>query len=863
MKKLLLFGLFGLFLIGSSSALRAQAIVTVGTGTACTGTHPLNNFWEDNRTGYLFTPAEIFAAGGSPGFINSVALNVCNVQGSFPNFNVKMGTTVAPSLTNFVTAGITNVYSSANQTVTTGWNTFTFTAPYSWNGVDNLYVEICWDNNVWGNASTVQYSTVGANMTYSRYSDGAIGCSMTGGSFYNGNQRANVQFSITPPALTAILPDTVDVLCYGDTSAILAPNVVGGSTPYSFLWSTGSTDSALFNMGAGAYSVTVTDGVGDIDTGYVFVYQPDSVSVTASVLTQLVCDYDLSEAFAVGSGGVPAGSYVWDTNSANYSWDSTGTATPVLLGNNTLSPFFDLGFDFVYFGDTVDEFRIAANGFITFENTNQTGCCDGDPIPNNSIFEPNNAIYAIWEYHTATSSDYSYKVVGTAPFRSLVVSFERLPICCGTFPERGFAQIVLHETSNCIEINTEFYNGNFFGNRTQGIENANGTEAFTYPGRNGTLWNSVSNTHISFCPTDANGLAYNWSTGDVGQAAFGLQPGTHTVTVTDGNGCTNTDDVTISAPISALTTALNASDVSCFGFNDASINPTITGGVNPVMYTWSNGATTSSLSNLAPGTYSVSAEDAVGCTIEVNSITIMEPAILLGSVYEVQNAVCENDENGLASIVVSGGVPPYTPLWSNGEVAYTATQLPAGGNFVQITDANGCQAFLNVNIQFDFNSPTPDIGNNFINQSGAGVTLNTNPSTYSSYLWSNGATSPSILASATGFYWVEVTNAAGCVGSDTAYVEVWPTGVTELSELVGVTMYPNPARDMINFEISTDINALNVSIVDVKGSTVARTTFNNSGVQSLSLDNIAAGVYSVQLSTEEGQVSTQRLIVTK
>ncbi len=668
---------------------------------------------------------------------------------------------------------------------------------------------------------------------------------------------------ILPPELTAVVPDTIELACYGDTTAAINPFVVGGTAPYTFAWSNGSTAASISSLGAGFYELTVTDAVGDMDTAYIAVIQPDSVSVTASVLTQLVCDYDLSEAFAVGSGGVPGGSYVWDTNSANYSWDSTGTATPVLLGNNTLSPFFDLGFDFVYFGDTVDEFRIAANGFITFENTNQTGCCDGDPIPNNSPFEPNNAIYAIWEYHTATSSDYSYKVVGTAPFRSLVVSFERLPICCGTFPERGFAQIVLHETSNCIEINTEFYNGQTFGNRTQGIENADGTEAFTYPGRNGTLWNSVSNTHISFCPTDTNGLAYNWSTGDVGQAAFGLQPGTHTVTVTDGNGCTNTDDVTISAPISALTTALNASDVSCFGFNDASINPTITGGVNPVMYTWSNGATTSSLSNLAPGTYSVSAEDAVGCTIEVNSITIMEPAIIVGSLYDVQNATCENDADGSASIVVSGGVPPYSPVWSNGEVAYTATQLPAGGNYVQITDANGCTAYLTANIQFDFNSPTPDIGNNFINQSGAGVTLNTNPSTYSSYLWSNGATSPSILASATGFYWVEVTNAAGCVGSDTAYVEVWPTGVSELSELVGVTMYPNPARDMINFDISTDINALNVSIVDVKGSTVARTTFNNSGVQSLSLDNIAAGVYSVQLSTEEGQVSTQRLIVTK
>jgi len=241
----------------------------------------------------------------------------------------------------------------------------------------------------------------------------------------------------------------------------------------------------------------------------------------------------------------------------------------------------------------------------------------------------------------------------------------------------------------------------------------------------------------------------------------------------------------------------------------------------------------------------------------------MEPAILLGSIYDLENAICSNDENGSASIVVSGGVPPYTPLWSNGEIAYTATQLPAGSNYVQITDANGCQAVLTVNTLFDFQSPTPDIGNNFINPTGGGVTLNTLPSTYSSYLWSTGATTSSISAELTGFYWVEVTNDAGCTGSDTAYVEIWPTGVSEVKELVGVAMYPNPAIDMINFNISADINQLNVAIVDVKGATVAQTQFNNAGVQSISLENLSAGIYSVQLSTEDGQVSTQKLVVTK
>lgn len=676
---------------------------------------------------------------------------------------------------------------------------------------------------------------------------------------YTWGETEDYSVFLLPPGLTAVMPDTIELACYGDTTAAINPFVVGGTAPYTYAWSTGSTAASISSLGAGFYELTVTDAVGDMDTAYTAVVQPDSVGVNASVITQLVCDYNLSESNAVGFGGTPSSGYYWDTTSANFNPDTSQVGTLVTLSGYQMSSALDIGFDFVFFGDTHSQFRIFSDGFVSFAG-NTTG---GGPQTLPNAFNPSNLVALSWEdLEPQNGGTISYYTTGTAPFRVLHVSFTDIPYWLGTVGDVT-VQGKFFETTNCIEIHTTTSGGvPGAGNQTQGIENQNGTIGYTYPGRNNQFWSS-QNDFISFCPYDNTGLIYTWSSGDVGSTVFGLQPGSYTVTATDANGCTNTDDITINAPVSALVSALNAVDVSCFGFDDASVNPTITGGVNPVTYTWSNGATTSSISNLEPGTYSVSAEDAVGCTIEVNNVTVVEPAILLSSVFQVQNAVCENDENGSASIVVSGGIPPYTPLWSNGEVAYTATQLPSGGNFVQITDANGCQAFLTVNILYDFNSPTPDIGNNFINQTGAGVTLNTNPSSYSSYLWNNGATTPTILASATGFYWVEVTNAAGCVGSDTAYVEVWPTGVSELSELVGVTMYPNPARDMINFEISTDINALNVSIVDVKGSTVARTTFNNSGVQSLSLDNIAAGVYSVQLSTEEGQVSTQRLVVTK
>ena len=682
-------------------------------------------------------------------------------------------------------------------------------------------------------------------------------------SYFSYGEVEDYTVTILPPVLTAVVSSPIDLACYGDTTATLSANIFGGTLPYTYAWSNGSVDSAQFNMGGGTYTLTVTDGVGDTNSASIVVFEPDSIGLSTSVITSLICDYDVSQAQADGNGGTALSGYAWDTTSANYAWDTSGVPTVVPMSNNTVSAAQNIGFDFIFFGDTFNEFLIGSNGFISFNPTSPTGCCDGDPIPNPSASEPRNAIYAVWDYHTATASVYSYFVTGTAPFRSLVMSFENLPVCCGSFPNRGAAQIVLHETSNCIEINQEFSLPPTFGTMTQGIQNAAGTEAFTYPGRNGVLWQAAGNTHISFCPIDASGLLYTWSSGNVGANVYGLEAGTYTVTASDANGCSTTEDLTIAPGISVLVSALDAADVSCFGFDDATINPAITGGVSPVNYTWSNGASTATLADLEPGTYSVSAEDAVGCTIEVNNITIMEPAILVGSVYDLQNAICSNDENGSASIVVSGGVPPYSPVWSSGEIAYTATGLSAGANYVVVTDANGCEAFLSVNVLSDFDSPTPNIGNSLISANGAGVTLSTQPNTYSSYLWNTGATSATLLAANTGFYWVEVTNSAGCIGSDTAFVEVWPTGVAELKELAGVTMYPNPARDMINFNISSEINSLNVSIVDSKGSIVATRIFNNSGIQNISLENIAAGIYSVQFSDENGQMSTKRLVVSK
>ena len=104
--------------------------------------------------------------------------------------------------------------------------------------------------------------------------------------------------------------------------------------------------------------------------------------------------------------------------------------------------------------------------------------------------------------------------------------------------------------------------------------------------------------------------------------------------------------------------------VTCFGGSNGSVTANASGGASPYTYSWSNGATTQSISNLPAGTYTVTATDSLGCMNTV-SVIIQEPAKIIGTTVS-SPALC-NLMNGSATVFPSGGNPGYTYLWSNGQ----------------------------------------------------------------------------------------------------------------------------------------------------------------------------------------------------
>jgi hypothetical protein len=241
------------------------------------------------------------------------------------------------------------------------------------------------------------------------------------------------------------------------------------------------------------------------------------------------------------------------------------TGTPVTLSDDQLSSALPIGFTFDFFGISKTDFYISSNGFISFDPNAGSGCCTGQLLPD--PFSPNDVITMVWEdFYPPAGGTISYYTTGSAPNRKLVVCYTNIGhFFNGNNPIDG--QIILNEGSNTIEQHITSFNTDGDGvGETMGIENSDGTLAFTVPGRNSTDPWSANNEAWLYTPTVpftfswspvtwlSNPLVYNPI---VTPQATGNY--TYTVTATDPNsGCTSTSSVTITVvPVPSAPIATN------------------------------------------------------------------------------------------------------------------------------------------------------------------------------------------------------------------------------------------------------------------------------------------------------------------
>jgi hypothetical protein len=176
---------------------------------------------------------------------------------------------------------------------------------------------------------------------------------------------------------------------------------------------------------------------------------------------------------------------------------------------------------------------------------------------------------------------------------------------------------------------------------------------------------------------------YIWSNGKIETEIRDLEQGEYSVTVSDRGSCHTSESVSVNVFGDGLKLEGTFTRPSCVGATDGSISATQTGGQMPVNFMWSDGTITTSIDNLAAGTYSVSAVDAFGCT-DGFVILLEDPDELIVEVINQNNSLFAK---------VEGGNPSYEYKWSNGVTGSAViSNLETGEYFLTVTDSNGCSS---------------------------------------------------------------------------------------------------------------------------------------------------------------------------
>jgi hypothetical protein len=468
----------------------------------------------------------------------------------------------------------------------------------------------------------------------------------------------NVTVIGTPPP---VITSSRNIFCVED-SALLT---VTSALSYQWLLNgnaiNGATDSVLTVTSSGNYSVTITDSSGCTSISSPFTLSQYPVMGIHVSSTDLLCNGDASGTASINTvllGGSPPYSYSW-SNGASTSTVSGLTAgaitttiidangcsvdtmftinQPLPLNSNTSSILFFCGFGVSCHGLNDGSIDLSVSG--------------GTP-----------PYFFSWNGGTYTTEDLTNLTAGV-----YYVSITDANGCPQTnsFTITEPAQLVVTLSS---PVNAIGHNISCFGASSGIIHTATtgGCSQYSYDWGNG--------------PITADSLA-------------NLPVGTYSVTVADQNGCSNFDIISLTEP-TAIILVPDSTSSNC-GQNNGAAQVTPGGGDAPYSYVWSNSATTSSISGLSAGAYSVTVTDANGCA---DSITIIVNDISnLSAVSQTpQNVLCYGGNTGQATVTPAGGTPPYTYTWSPaGGNDSVATNLTAGNYSCSIHDANGCITTVN------------------------------------------------------------------------------------------------------------------------------------------------------------------------
>ncbi len=698
-----------------------------------------------------------------------------------------------------------------------------------------------------------------------------------------------------PPLLSIIIDNNTSANCLACNGSIDI-SVIGGTAPYSYIWSTGTTEQDASGLCAGTNAVTVTDALGciaelPITTGQVTTFGLDELVVDANASCFGNCD---GAASITVFGGNPPYNYIWESGNP-----SNPIATGICPGQYGVTVTDQDGCEvngvFLIQEPPLLEVTITEdqpvdcfgedNGQATITTTGGT-----EPI---SILWDNNettntAVQLAGGLHTVSVTDANGCLLtsdifinspgaplgidlldsgdancqscdgfidlsfsgGTAPYNILwsngATTEDISDLCAGTY------QVTVSDINSCTEtasfninnVSTLVITGVLFDADLACFGDCNAAATVV-----------VSGGEMPYIfQWDAN--AGNQTTASVN----GLCAGTYNVSVSDQDGCLEVQQVVVAQPTPLLANTISNAEVSCFGVLDGAATVSASGGTNPYNYLWDNNTTDANVTNLSGGIHQVTVTDSNNCvlvaTVNINEPTILDGIATVTSDYNGQDISCFGNSDASISVNPTGGTLPYSYNWTGPGGPYTTSSpmVGAGDYFVTVTDANGCEITSTISVTepdvLDVQL-TEDQVDCFGDATGSISTTVTGGTMPYSYIWNNNESTGAISGLTAGIYSVTVVDANGC----------------QMVTFSNITQPLAPLSTSIS-GVNIDCNGNNTGSIDlsVSGGT-SPYSFDwigpNGPYNSEDLLNISAGTYQVMVTDANGCIETNSITLTE
>ncbi|ULQ58040.1 SprB repeat-containing protein [Flavihumibacter rivuli] len=502
--------------------------------------------------------------------------------------------------------------------------------------------------------------------------------------------KIGLNVTITEPeaALDVQFKQT-DVNCYGESTGAIDVTVTGGTAPYTYNWSNGADVDDLSNLAAGDYTLEVTDAKGCKATIKVTITQPEEALNATAVITDASCEGSAGKIDVTVTGGTAPYTFEWSNGGDKEDLENIGAGNYSVTITDAKGCTFQLRAEVkepsglkIEYGQTDVNCYGESTGAIDVTVTGGTApytykWSNGSEDADLSNLAAGN--YTL-EVTDAKGCKIGLNVTIIQPEAALDIQFKQTDVNC--YGESTGA-IDVTVTGGTAPYTYNWSNGADVddlsnlaaGDYTLEVTDAKGCKAtikvtITQPDQalsaqavptNGDCSGSTGSINLTVTGGTAP-YTYEWSNGALTEDIDNLAAGNYSVIVTDAKGCTTSARATVeqSGSLEAKTIVC---DVRCVGESNGSVNLTVTGGVPPYTYTWSNGATTEDLFNVPAGNYSVVIKDSKGC-VGTASAVVGSPAPINCYLYPTSVIQVNAGATTTVTVSASGGTGPYTYTWS-------------------------------------------------------------------------------------------------------------------------------------------------------------------------------------------------------